>query len=902
MTGDVKPLAPGLDPAEVGGKAASLGELTALDVGVPPGWAVPVAVCQAFHDTGALPEGVVAAIMAATSAFPDALWAVRSSGVQEDGAALSFAGQFATCLDVPREDLADAIVRCYRSAAAERLAAYRDHAGATPDPRMGVVVQRMVHASASAVVFTVDPVTGADTVAVAEIAPGPGAALVGGQVNAQTFRYDWLDRRPLAEQPPADAVRPGQANPALTPPLGEPQAADAVRPGQTAAPPVSQQALENLWEAVWRVQEWAGAPCDIEAVFEGDNVSVVQSRPVTSIGHAGIEDVWTTADFRDGGVSSGVFPPFMWSLYEYIWERAFPEFLIGSGMLPAKRKRRASRVFYGRPYWNAQMAKDAMARVPGYAEREFDEDLGIAPAYQGKGAVTRLTPRSALTVARVGVTEMMALRRRLRSAGQLQAQLEATYQARMEQIAQARPEALPGLFRAITKADYYASESTYFSQIFLNQVHQSLFKSTILKHCDLADYLALISGLGTAGDETSGGGTAGDGTAADATAGDGTTKGGTAGDGTAGSGRNGKRDGGDGGGADGIGHGAVSHLAPFYELWELSRRILADKAAARWWREAEPQAVAAALADARDQRPGLAELRGWLGRYGYHSERELDITHPSFAEDPTGVVSYLRTNLELDDDASPARDAERAQAAFEAALGRLRDKVSPRRYRALAAKIRQMRELLWWREAFRDVSTKHYHLIRQAALRLAEHWERTDVIERADDFWFAEVGQVWAVIEGRATPAQLRAAVDRHKRYFAAYRNYRGPEEIGARVGVRPRLARGHAGQRLQGVGCQASTGRGRARVIESLDQIGRLAQGDILVTRFTDTGWTPAFARLGGVVTEYGGMLCHAAIVSREFAIPCVVALADATTVIPDGALVEVNGAAGTVTLLEEA
>jgi pyruvate,water dikinase len=826
----LSPLAPGLDPAEVGGKAAVLGELTALDVGVPPGWALPVAVCRAFHEQGALPEAVVAALHEVAGRSPDALWAVRSSGTQEDGAALSFAGQFASCLDVRGEDLVDAVGRCYRSAGAARLAAYNHHAGLAPDPLIGVVVQRMARATASAVVFTVDPVTGADTVAVAEVAPGPGADLVGGRVTARTYRHDWLWDRPA----------PGAA------------------PPEPGGDPVGPAALANLWEAVWRVQEWAGAPCDIEAVFDGDSVAVVQSRPVTAVGHAGVEDVWTTADFRDGGVSSGVFPPFMWSLYEYIWERAFPDFLVGLGTLPAKRRRRASRVFYGRPYWNAQMAKEAMAKVPGYVEREFDEDLGIAPAYEGDGAVTRLTPRSALTMAKVGLTELIWVRRRLKTAARLKAGLEARHEARLKELAGTAADGLPALFTAITKDDYLASESAYFRQIFINQAHQPLVRARLGKFCDQADYLALIGGLGGGRDPEAGPGP------------------------------------GPGG------RGAISHLAPFHDLWELSRRVLADPVEARWWLETEPGQIAAALEDGSTIHPHVADLRGWLDRYGYHSERELDITRPSFAEDPAAAVRQLKANLELGEQASPALDAARAEAARGAALDRLRAKAPPRRHRALAAQVDQMRELLWWREAFRDVSTKQYHLIRQVALRLAGHWARTGVIERVDDFWFAQVGQVWAVAEGRATPAWLRGEIFRQRRYFTAYRNHRGPEEIGARTGVRPQVGPGRAGQRFQGVGCQASSGRGRARVVESLDQIGRLAQGDVLVTRFTDTGWTPAFARLGGVVTEYGGMLCHAAIVSREFDIPCVVALAGATCAIPDGALVEVDGAAGTVTVLE--
>jgi Phosphoenolpyruvate synthase/pyruvate phosphate dikinase len=87
--------------------------------------------------------------------------------------------------------------------------------------------------------------------------------------------------------------------------------------------------------------------------------------------------------------------------------------------------------------------------------------------------------------------------------------------------------------------------------------------------------------------------------------------------------------------------------------------------------------------------------------------------------------------------------------------------------------------------------------------------------------------------------------------------------------------------------------------VIAGLDEIDRLQPGEILVTRFTDTGWTSKFAILSGIVTEYGGILCHAAIVSREYDIPCVVCADNATSVIPDGATIRIDGSTGEVTIL---
>ena len=97
-------------------------------------------------------------------------------------------------------------------------------------------------------------------------------------------------------------------------------------------------------------------------------------------------------------------------------------------------------------------------------------------------------------------------------------------------------------------------------------------------------------------------------------------------------------------------------------------------------------------------------------------------------------------------------------------------------------------------------------------------------------------------------------------------------------------------------MGCNAGIVTGRARVIKDLSEIDKLKINDILVTKFTDTGWTSKFATLSGVVTEYGGVLCHAAIVSREYGIPCVVCAHGAMTKIIDGSEITINGATGEI------
>jgi phosphoenolpyruvate synthase/pyruvate phosphate dikinase len=91
---------------------------------------------------------------------------------------------------------------------------------------------------------------------------------------------------------------------------------------------------------------------------------------------------------------------------------------------------------------------------------------------------------------------------------------------------------------------------------------------------------------------------------------------------------------------------------------------------------------------------------------------------------------------------------------------------------------------------------------------------------------------------------------------------------------------------------------RGRARIVPSLDRLGDVENGDILVARATDPGWTPCFALLAGLVLETGGALSHGALLSREYGLPAV-QLPDAMRRLTDGATIEIDGELGTVTLV---
>jgi pyruvate,water dikinase len=179
------PLHDALHEPSFGGKAVSLGAAVRAGLPVPPG----VALGTAFVDRLATGDTAAVEMLLASPAVPGARLAVRSSAVGEDAADASFAGQHATKLNVMREQLLEAVHVVWQSARTESARAYRARKGLTLEPRMGVVVQALVEPVAAGVLFTRNPITGADERLI-EAAWGLGESVVNGTVVPDRIRLD----------------------------------------------------------------------------------------------------------------------------------------------------------------------------------------------------------------------------------------------------------------------------------------------------------------------------------------------------------------------------------------------------------------------------------------------------------------------------------------------------------------------------------------------------------------------------------------------------------------------------------------------------------------------------------------------------------------------------------------
>jgi rifampicin phosphotransferase len=183
------------------------------------------------------------------------------------------------------------------------------------------------------------------------------------------------------------------------------------------------------------------------------------------------------------------------------------------------------------------------------------------------------------------------------------------------------------------------------------------------------------------------------------------------------------------------------------------------------------------------------------------------------------------------------------------------------------------------------------------------------VIDEAGDVFFLRLDELTHLA---SSPTGMQATVAERKADLARYERMEPPQSIGAPLIVDDRpgpsqiihryffgtLAPPSDEQVIRGSGASQGIVTGRARIVRSLSESGRLEPGEVLICRTTAPPWTPLFALAAAVVTETGGILSHSAICAREYGIPCVVGTQVATSRIPDGAIVTVDGNKGTVTI----
>jgi pyruvate,water dikinase len=274
---------------------------------------------------------------------------------------------------------------------------------------------------------------------------------------------------------------------------------------------------------------------------------------------------------------------------------------------------------------------------------------------------------------------------------------------------------------------------------------------------------------------------------------------------------------------------------------------------------------------------------------------------PRWSDDPTYVLGVLANYLRLEDsDRAPdvqfARGSRAAQATASRVVARVR-----RRSRLRAAVVRfalsRVRELAGLRETHKDYLVLVLAHVRQQLAAVGAELAERGMLAQPHDIFFLDLSQVRTALAGR----DLRAVVAQRREQYNRELRRRQVPRIMLSDGTQPE-ALAAPGQQLAGgqlIGTPASAGMVTATARVILDPVGaHLEPGEILVAPSTDPGWTPLFLTAGGLVMEMGGANSHGAVVAREYGIPAVVGVPDATGRITTGQQITVEGGTGRIDL----
>ena len=860
--------------ALVGGKAANLGVL--LRAGFP----VPAGVCLTTvaysRAVGAALDDVVAELAATEpqdtarlaelaalararvldAGVPDDVAeavrgsatgpvAVRSSATAEDLPSVSFAGQQDSFLNVVgHEAVLDAVRRCWASLWTDRAVIYRsahdiDHAAV----QLAVVVQQMVPARVAGVLFTANPVTGRRHEAVVDASPGLGEAVVSGAVNPDHFVVD-VQSGVVLDQRLGDrrlVVRPVTGGG-----VEHLEQASVLQ----EAPCLTLEQLRSLARLGAEVEQAFGAPQDIEwAVDERDRVWITQSRPITTLfpvpkGREGFRA------FFSFSVAQGVYRPLtpmgiagiraVSTSAARLWRIPVPDPLAGAPALSAA----AGRIFLDvTPVLRNRLGRAVVPRLLDVMEARSAVVLRSL-AEDPRFALLPLSPaRTVRRLAGVMVTHRLPVRlvRALVDPRRAHRDAQAVGSALRE-----RARAVPGT-TASERLDHVERLLTReFPPMALG-----LLAGTVAGFATLGLAIRLLGKELRPGELPV------------------------------------------------VLRSLPDNVTTSMDLalWQLAVQVRADAESRSAFDDAAPEELAHRFC--LGGLPSVLQqgLGAFLAQYGDRAVAEIDLGLPRWSQDPTYLFGVLGAYLRLTDPAAApdvvfARGEREAQAKVE----ELAHRRGGMRGQVVRFALNRSRALIGLRELPKFYLVTMLAEVRRVLLTIGNELADRALLGHADDVFFLNLQEVRSAVAGadlRPTVAERRGEYERElpRRHLPRVVLSDGTEpEATASAAAVPSGA-------LLGTPASAGTVTATAAVVL---EPGRAAfePGAVLVCPSTDPGWTPLFLTAGGLVMEMGGANSHGAVVAREYGIPAVVGVPDATERIVTGDEVTVDGVAGTVTI----
>lgn len=629
--------------------------------------------------------------------------------------------------------------------------------------------------------------------------------------------------------------------------------------GESAAEPALPDAtLVQLARIGLELEQALGAPQDVEWSVDEEGVVLLQARPVTAVGAGQV--VWTNANIAEN--FPGVVSPFLYSIVARGYTAYFRNLGLGFGV-SRRRIAAMSQVLRdivglqgGRLYYNLTNIHTALYLAPGgpWLARWFNQFTGAREFPKVEGVHANAAQRF-FELARVAVmTAWKYLWVRRRSA-------------RFERIIDRYAEATHPRLLAAKRLPELASDLRGFLDIRLKRWNDAALADTAaMVCCGALKYVLPRTGAVPENEAVQG---------------------------TLLSGLEG-----------------IASARPIVELWKLSREIRGDAALRRLFAGAAAAEVVTRLASA--EFVGFRRrFEHYLDVWGFRYSQELMLTKPTPREDPLPVIRLLQSYAK-EDGRGPEEISASQRGIREQVTDRISTRLTPQAWLrwlplSKAGRFRQLLRAaqgsILLRERARMKQALLYTRLRHVMLRIGEELAALGQVDDREAVFQLEVDEVLALVDGTLAPERARESIGRRREEQERLAEYEPPDSLVLARGERwrpepaaPSIAREGTGSSLRGSCACGGSVEGVAAVVLDVREADRVRAGDILVTRQTDPGWAAVFFLIKGLIIERGGMLSHGAIIAREYGIPAVVGVPEATLLIRSGDRLRVDGDRGVI------
>jgi pyruvate,water dikinase len=854
--------------AQAGGKASNLAAMNRIGVPVPPWVCVSNTAFQRFlsqfdgqnlhnmsHDSvealfiaAAIDAETEAAVRHALTTHFKAgdRFAVRSSGIGEDSAEHSFAGQFSSFLNqLDAEQVLDSVKRCWASAFTERSTAYRKERGIdTAGFGMGVVIQKMARADVSGVGFSRDPIhpTHRDTLIISAVW-GFGEGLVSGELDADHFDVNRSTRAITSHIVDKEHELVSDA----TGGLRKQQVDDARRNVSS----LTDAQILAITDVLVRLETSQGLPQDIEWVFDGEELYLVQTRPITTLPPDSLFDeavagdgfiLWDNSNITES--YNGVVTPLTFSHVSRSYRQVYLQYceLMGvpADVIAANDStfRNMLGLIRGRVYYNLGNWYRMVFLFPfagtskGFMETMMGVKQDLKPELAALFDFTKNPPRYSFFV-KVGMFTSNAFRllKVRRFINDFKSDFDRAYTREMASDYDTLS------IQALLKK---------YDDLSVELLHK--WKAPILSDTRCMIFFGLLKSLVEKWIPD--------------------------------------------GGSPSLyndllsGQGDLPSTEPTRLLMRIAKQVDESDAEIRDW------FITAASSDINleleSRAPSIhAELRRFIDLYGFRCVNELKLESIDLHEDPSFAIEAIARFVRMNNTSVDAI-IEREHQTYQSAVAVVDAHLSGPKRRLFNYVLRQARTAVKDREDLRLLRTNIFGIMRRMFKSLGRKFHALGLVHEPMDIFYLSIDEIIAFNEGRGFESGYKDLTTLRKRQFAQYNASSAPPDRFFTKGAAGANATWPAilsdqdllaadtpvsddPNVLLGTPCSPGIVEGVVRVVRDISDAESL-NGEIMVAERTDPGWVPLFPSTSGLLIERGSLLSHSAVVARELGIPTIV------------------------------